>query len=71
MAATVICATIIQNKLTVTFKGETVEVNDSDGNIFITGFLDPVKDLFMVLIDNRVKEQRVKESSGFAGTACQ
>ena len=49
--------------LTVTFKGETVEVSDSDGNILITGFLDPIKGLFMVPIDDRTDrttDQRVK-----------
>ena len=58
-------------KLTVTFKGERVEVSDSDGNILITGFLDPVKGLFLVPIDDRATEQRVKhrEPSMFAGTA--
>ena len=73
LAATVICTAIMQNKLIVTFKGETVEVSDSDGNILITGFLDPVKDLFMVPIDTCAKEQRVKEkeSPGFAGTTSQ
>ena len=59
-------------KLTVTFKGETVKFSDSDGNILITGFLDPVKGLFLVPIDNRAVEQRVKhqEPSRFAGTVC-
>ena len=60
-------------KLTVTFKGETVEVSDNDGNVLITGFLDPVKGLFLVPIDDRATEQRVKEqeTSMFAGTANQ
>ena len=35
---------LCKNKLTVKFKGETVEVSDSDGNVLIKGFLDPVKD---------------------------
>ena len=58
-------------KLTVTFKGETVEVSDSDGNILITGFLDPIKGLFLVPIDDRATEQRAKrrEPSMFAGNA--
>ena len=55
------CAVLCKNKLTVTFKDETVEVSDSDGNVLITSFLDPVKDLFMVPIDDRAEEQRVKE----------
>ena len=52
---------LCKNKLTVTFKGETVEVSDSDGNVLITGFLDPVKGLFMAPIDDLAEEQRVKE----------
>ena len=64
---------LCKNKLTVTFKGETVEVSDSDGNVLIKGFFNPVKDLFMVPIDDRAEEQRMKEkeSLGFAGTASQ
>ena len=64
---------LCQNKLTVTFKGETVEVSDSDGNVLITGFLDPVEDLFMVPINDCAEEQKVKEkeSLGFSGTASQ
>ena len=60
-------------KLTVTFKGETVDVSDNDGNILITGFLDPVKGLFLVPINNHATEQRVKhrETSGFTSTARQ
>ena len=54
----------------MTFKGETVEISDSNSDILITGYLDPVKDLFMVLIDGVVaKEQRV--ASGFAGATGQ
>ena len=49
---------LCKNKLTVTFKGDTVEVSDSDSdsNGLITGFLDPMKGLFMVLIDDRAEE---------------
>lgn len=47
---------LCKQKLTVTFKGETVEVSDSDGNILITGFLDPVKGLFLVPINDRATE---------------
>ena len=45
-----------------------MEVSDSDGNILITGFLDPVKGLFL---DDRATEQRMKhwEPSLFASTA--
>ena len=48
-------------------------MSDSDGNIPIIGFLDPVKGLFLVPIDDRATEQRVKhrEPSRFAGTARQ
>ena len=50
-----------------------MEVSDSDGNVLITGFLDPVKGLFLVPIDDRATEQRVKkqETSMFTGTANQ
>ena len=60
-------------KLTVIFKGETVEVSDSDGNVLVTGFLNPVKGLFLVPIDDRAAKQRVKEqeTSMFTGTASQ
>ena len=58
---------LCKSKLTVTFKGETVEISDSDGNTHITGFLDPVKDLFMIPIDDDAEEQRVKEPIGFTG----
>ena len=60
-------------KLTVTFKGETVEVSDSDGNVLITDFLDPVKGLFLVPIDDHAAEQRVnkQETLMFAGSASQ
>ena len=46
--------------LTVTFKGGTVNVSDDDGNILITGFLDPINGLFLVPLDDRTEEQRVK-----------
>ena len=58
---------LCKSKLTVTFKGEAFEISDSDGNILITGFLDPEKDLFVISIDNDAKGQRVKEPVGFAG----
>ena len=60
-------------KLTITFKGETVKVSDSDGNVLITGFLDQVKGLFLVSIDDRATKRRVKEqkTSVFASTASQ
>ena len=53
----------------MTFKGETVDINNSEGDVLITGFLDPVKDLFMVPIDDDAEQQRV--TSGFAGAAGQ
>ena len=64
---------LCKNKLTVTFKGETVEVNDNDGNVLITGFIDPLKDLFRVSINNCAEEQCVKEKESpmFAGTVSQ
>ena len=62
---------LCKNKLTVTFTGETVEVSDSDGNILITGFLDTVKNLFIVPIDDNAEEQRVKKTTGFAGATGQ
>ena len=43
---------LCKNKLTVIFKEETVEISDNDGNILITGYLELVKILFMVPIDN-------------------
>ena len=46
-------------KLTNTFKGETVEVSDSDGNVHITGYHELVKGLFLVPINDRATEQRV------------
>ena len=46
--------------LTVIINGETLEVSDSDGSILITGFLDLINDLFLVPINDRAKEQRVK-----------
>ena len=60
-------------KLTVTFKGETVEVSDSDDTVLITGLLDPEKVLFLVPIDDCAAEQRVKEREllMFVGTASQ
>ena len=54
----------------MTFKGETVEISDSNSDILITGYLDPVKDLFMVPIDGVVAEkQRVEMllTLGFSG----
>ena len=60
---------LCRSKLTVTFQGETVEVSDSSDNVLITGFLDHVRDLFMVPIDDRAAEQRVKEKTNFAGAA--
>ena len=60
---------LCRSKLTVTFKGETVEVSDSSSNVLITGFLDPMRDLFMVPIDDWAAEQRVKETTNFAGAA--
>ena len=68
-----LCINYEKEKLTVTFKGETVEVSDSDsdGNVLITNFLDSMKDLFMVPVDYNVGEQRVKESTGFAGATSQ
>ena len=60
---------LCKSKLTVTFKGETVEISDIIGNILIAGFLDPVKDLFMILIGNDAEEQRVKEMIRFAAVA--
>ena len=56
---------LCKSKTTVIFRGETVEISNSDGNILITGFLDPVKDLFMIPIDDNAEEQRVKEPTGF------
>ena len=53
----------------MTFKGETVKISNSEGDVLITGFLDPVKDLIMVPIDDDAEQQRV--ASGFAGTASQ
>ena len=58
---------LCKSKLTVTFKGETVEISNSVGDVLITGFLDPTKDLFKVPIDNDAEQQRV--ASGFAGVA--
>ena len=49
----------------MTFKGETVEISNSEGDILVTGFLYPVKDLYMVPIDDEDEQQRV--TSGFAG----
>ena len=47
------------------FKGETVEISNSEGEVLITGYLGPAKDLFMVPIDDDdVEPQRV--TSGFA-----
>ena len=61
---------LCKSKLTVTFKGETVEISNSEGEVLITGYLDPEKDLFMVPIDDDdVEPQRV--TSGFAGAASQ
>ena len=62
---------LCKSKLTVTFKGETVEISNSEGEVLITGYLDPAKDLFMVPIydDDDAKPQRV--TSGFAGAAGQ
>ena len=60
---------LCKSKLTVTFKGETVEISNSEGDVLITGFLDPAKDLFMVPIDDDDEQQRV--TSGFAGAADQ
>ena len=50
-----------------------MEVSDSDGNVLITGFLDPAKGLFLVSINDRTMEQRVKKQgpSMFTGTANQ
>ena len=53
----------------MTFKGEIVEISNSEGDVLITGFLDPTNDLFIVPIDDDVKQQRV--TSGFAGEAGQ
>ena len=58
-----------KGKLIVTFKGGIVENSNNKGDILITGFLDPVKDLFMVPIDNDAEQQRV--TSGFTGAASQ
>ena len=72
-----LCSTSVpqlcKNKLSVTFKGQTVKVSNSNGNALITGFLDPVKYLFMVPINNRAEKRkaREKESPMFAGTANQ
>ena len=60
----------------MTFKGETVKTINSDENILITGFLDLVKDLFMLPIDNvsaNTEKQFVDKTltSGFAGATSQ
>ena len=61
---------LCKSKLAVTFKSETVEISNSEGEVLITGYLDPAKDLFMVPIDDDdVEPQRV--TSGFAGAAAQ
>ena len=67
---------LCKSKLTVTFKRETVEISDSDGNIIITGYPNPVKDLFMVPINDvssMVEYQKVNMSltSGFTGATGQ
>ena len=62
---------LYKSKLIVTFKGETVEISNSEGDVLITGYLDPAKDLFMVPTDDDddVEPQRV--TLGFAGAAGQ
>ena len=57
-------------KLTVTFKVETVEISNSEGDVLITGFLDPTKDLFMVPIDDDDGEQQ-RVTLGFAWAVSQ
>lgn len=49
---------LCKSKLTIKYKGETVEVSDKDSNILITDFLDPVKNLFMVSINGVAEEQQ-------------
>ena len=56
---------LCKSKFTVTFKEEIVKIRDSDENILITGFLDPMKVLFIVPIDDvsaDTKKQRVEKS---------
>ena len=60
---------LCKGKLAVTFKGETVEISNREGDVLITGFLDPVKDLFMVPIGDEAEQQRV--TSGFDGAVGQ
>ena len=48
-----------------------MEVSNSDGNILITGFWDPVRDLFIVPINDHAEEQRVKETTCFVGATSQ
>ena len=60
---------LCKSKLTVAFKEETVDISNSEGDVLITGFLDPVKDLFMVPIDDEAEQQRM--TSGFAGATGQ
>ena len=51
------------------FKGETVEISNSEGDVLVACFLNPVMDLFMVPIDDDAEKQR--ETPGFAGVAGQ
>ena len=50
---------LCKSKLTVAFQGETVEISNSEGDTLITSFLNPVKDLFIVPIDDDAEQQRV------------
>ena len=54
------------------FEGKTVEVSDMDSTILITGYLDPVKNLFVVTCGSEAAEkQKVQRMlmKGFASVA--
>ena len=69
LVTTIICATVMQKQA-----HSNVPKGNSRGQqqyriVLFTGFLDPVRDLCMVPIDDQAEEQRVKEKNGFAGAA--